>query len=684
MALSRRAMSSLGAILLLGQGPAVHAEAATPTVRQLVETTDIGSVSISPDGRQLVFRTERADVERNSYVLDWYSVDLSSGVARRIGGGGDPIYGDPGIVQSEPPIWTSDGRAIVFRALVDGAIGVWRAGLSGASMAPLIVRDADVETLALSPDGQTLVYKVGPSREQIESAERQEYDSGILVDSSVDLAQNLFRGGAINGRMATQRLVGYWFVRGGLMWRAPRQERRYDLSTGVDKAAGAPEPVPHFEAPSMTLAASASSERGDLAEATWDGRVGSIAAILKGDSTRLRCTEPLCTSGRISALVWRPGMRQLLITFTDRHRRQSLYLWDIGSNRLRLVVSSDGLLSGGRRNNIPCAVSASAAFCVAAAAGSPPMLERIDLDSGETRILFDPNAALRAAYTPAVEQLDWKTSDGTRIAGTLLTPTGTRLHSAPLFVNYYVCDGFLKGGEGDEWPIPALLDAGFAVACVNAAPFSGPQDGLATYRRGLDAVLALAALLEHRGLVDARRIAMGGFSFGSEVATWVATHSDLLAALSIASAQSDPAGYWFDSIGGGDRPRMIRKVWGLGRPEDTPARWALVSAALNAERISAPTLLQLPEQEARRIPEFYARLTQSRTPAELYAYPDEDHLKVQPRHRLAVYQRNLDWFRYWLQGYRDPDPSRANQYSRWDRLRERRKGLGEQIHHRQR
>jgi hypothetical protein len=42
---------------------------------------------------------------------------------------------------------------------------------------------------------------------------------------------------------------------------------------------------------------------------------------------------------------------------------------------------------------------------------------------------------------------------------------------------------------------------------------------------------------------------------------------------------------------------------------------------------------------------------------------------IQPRHRLAVFERNLDWFRYWLQGARDPDPAKADQYARWDRMR---------------
>jgi dipeptidyl aminopeptidase/acylaminoacyl peptidase len=164
---------------------------------------------------------------------------------------------------------------------------------------------------------------------------------------------------------------------------------------------------------------------------------------------------------------------------------------------------------------------------------------------------------------------------------------------------------------------------------------------------------------------------MGGLSHGSEIALWIASHSDLLAALSISSAQLEPANYWTNSVLGSDIPGTMRRVWRLGTPDETPRQWRLVSPALQATKIRSPILFQLPEQEARKIPELYARLARNGTPTELYAFPDEDHIKVQPRHRLAVYERNLDWFRYWLQDYRDPDPLKAIQYRRWDQLRQR-------------
>jgi hypothetical protein len=79
--------------------------------------------------------------------------------------------------------------------------------------------------------------------------------------------------------------------------------------------------------------------------------------------------------------------------------------------------------------------------------------------------------------------------------------------------------------------------------------------------------------------------------------------------------------------------------------------------------------MQLPEHEARYIPELFARLTRSTTPVDLYAFPQEAHNKFLPRHRLAVFERNLDWFRFWLQGYEDPDPAKAAQYVHWRAMR---------------
>src|SRR5690242_310143 len=179
------------------------------TVRDLVELTDIDSLSMSPDGRYAVFRSERADVALNSYVLRWHVVDLRTGTVRDIGSGGDPIYLDPGSVQPETALWASDNRTVIVRALIDGRVGLWRADVGGVGLVPLVNGDANVISYSLGPDRTFALYEVGATRDEVARAERREYDSGILVDRSVDLGQNLYRGGSIDGRMSSQRLAGY-------------------------------------------------------------------------------------------------------------------------------------------------------------------------------------------------------------------------------------------------------------------------------------------------------------------------------------------------------------------------------------------------------------------------------------------------------------------------------------------
>ena len=62
--------------------------------------------------------------------------------------------------------------------------------------------------------------------------------------------------------------------------------------------------------------------------------------------------------------------------------------------------------------------------------------------------------------------------------------------------------------------------------------------------------------------------------------------------------------------------------------------------------------------------------------ADLYVFAHEPHQKFQPRHKLAVYERNLDWFRFWLMGTEDPDPAKASQYAYWRLMRARASDLG--------
>ena len=646
------------ALLAASSTPAL----AGATLPELVEVADIASLSASPSGQKVVFRVERASIERNSYDLEWYVADIATGTARRIADGGKPIEGGIEPLSFETAAWSPDEQFVFYRAFVDGAIGIWRTAVDGSGSRPVVVTDADVENVTATADGAGLTYDLGPTREEIARAERREYDEGILVDRSVDINQNLYRGGWVNGRLSSQRLTGSWFSRAGLLWRAPRQRHRLDL---VSLEAQSLEAVTPAEA--VASATTVLEEPGRPVVRMEQTSAGPALEVESGDGP-VTCRDIACKE-RISAMAWRPRTDELAFTTRDGHFRQTLHLWNVRSGTVRTVLRADGLIAGSRTHMRPCAFTHEAAVCVAAGAVSPPRLERIDLISGERTVLFDPNPALRQRDTPRVEQLTWTLEDGREATGTLLLPPD--IHGpAPLFVGYYICPGYLRAATGDEYPLPALVDAGFAVGCLNMVPDEG--NNIAYYRAGLASVKAFVNLLAARGLVDPARVGMGGLSFGSEATMWVAMHSDLLAAASVASPQATPSDYWSTDLPGRGYAEEVRRSFGVGNPDEDPEGWRVISPALNTERIKAPLLMQLPENEARTEIEILARLARTPTPVELYAFPDENHMKFQPRHRLATYRRSLDWFRYWLQDYVDPDDAKAAQYTRWDALRQRR------------
>ena len=650
--------------------------AAQPTWAQrdalvaLTEVADIEGLALSPDGRKLAFRVQRPSVARNTYAIDWYVADLANGRITPVGDGGEVIY-DNGLIEFEAPVWSPDGRAFFRRALVGGRIGVWRTAADGSGSVEIVAGEADVESIAAAPDGRSLTYVTGPTRAEIEAAERAEYDDGILIDATIDTRQGLYRAAYSHGRLATQRLMGHWYSRAGLLWRAPRTRHHLDLATLRERASEPASAATLPTAPAVDTI-SAVGPTGVVAEAATASGEPPRLSILAPDGNRTDCRGASCASGRVVAIAWRPGRQQVVVTRQEMGFRQTLSVFDAATGRLRDVADGEGLLSGGRSEFAPCGVSEHYAMCVTASAASPPRIERIELDIGRRTVVFDPNRELREQRTPTVEQIAVPYGDGRDASLVLLTPSHRPKERLPLFVMYYHCPGYLRGGMGDEYPFGPMVDAGFAVACITYGPMKPGETAVDNYESAQTTVEAVVRLLDRRGLIDTRRIGMGGLSFGSEVTMWMAMKTSLLAAAAIASPQAGPSGYWQTAIRGRDAPDQYRTFWKAGSPDTDLDAWRRISPELNTDRIKAPLLMQLPEQEIVSTLQFYARMTNTPTPVELYAYPQESHTKLQPRHRFAVYRRNLDWFRYWLQGYRDPDPAIAAQYSRWDDLSARR------------
>lgn len=664
--------------------------AETISPRRLLEVTDLGNPVISPDGRYVAFRTERASVERNTYDSTWYVQALGGGSPPlRIANGGLPLREyNGGLVLPAPAIWSPDGKWIYYRAHLDGRISVWRAASDGSGARAVTPDLADVRDFALSSDGHTLTYSVGATWKAIGDAEESEYDHGIHIDDTVNIAAGLFRSSKVDGRPTTQRFVGPWFSMGPLLAKAPDRRMVIDLATMTTRS------------PSLSARGASPLTPADLSSHLHaiptkivqnpDG--GRIAVLLPGHRDKGRaysqyvelamlpdrhasqpifCTAKLCRHRDISNIQWRPRSDEVVFTVTSYDRAQSIYGWNVVTGVVRPIVLSHGLLNGSQYHwlNVPCGLSFDTLACVAAEADRPPRLEAIDVKSGRQRILFEPNKGLDAdiAATVPAKLLHWKDAQGREFTGQFFEARGASAgHPPPLFVNFYKCYGFLRGGVGDEWPFTTLAEDGISALCINAIP-EYRLDAAARYDQGRAAVESVVKLLSAEGRIDPTRVGMGGLSYGSEVTLWTLTHSDVVTAASVSGVSVTPTLYLLNSLRKVFRTQF-RQEWQLGSLKETPKRWREVSPTYQLDRIKAPILFQLPEQEYRMTLEYSLPLAQ-RAQGDIYVFPDETHNKFQPRHKLAVYARNVDWFRFWLQDYEDPDPVKTGQYRIWREMK---------------
>ena len=108
-----------------------------------------------------------------------------------------------------------------------------------------------------------------------------------------------------------------------------------------------------------------------------------------------------------------------------------------------------------------------------------------------------------------------------------------------------------------------------------------------------------------------------------------------------------------------------------GLAQDPRPFWHPMSMIMNANRICMPLLLQLSDDEYLGAVEPISVMREVGRPVDMIVFPGEHHVKWQPSHRLAIYERSVDWFDFWLKGRENPAPIDENEYQRWRLLRER-------------
>jgi dipeptidyl aminopeptidase/acylaminoacyl peptidase len=326
-----------------------------------------------------------------------------------------------------------------------------------------------------------------------------------------------------------------------------------------------------------------------------------------------------------------------------------------------------------------------------------PQIVAFDLASGSSWIVAKLNPEVDGLLLPKTEQITWTTSTGFKARGLLLLPPDYDPHrryplviedGSILYSGEFACDS--GASHVSSFARAILADAGIAYLVRywpgindwenNYYPKGYPGTlGEAAFKQ--DLVESAVKFLDQRQMIDPAKVGLIGFSRGGWYVEYALSHSHVSfkAATATDNVLYSMGEYWYwnnGNIASGEEGLYGGPPYGK-----TLKNWLDYSISFNLDKIHTPLLMEVmgygknyedPDQPPDNLAvhnEVFRGLSRLNKPVDYYYYPSEQHQPVHPQARIASLQRNVDWYRFWLQGFERPNPDDPSQYKRWEMMR---------------
>jgi dipeptidyl aminopeptidase/acylaminoacyl peptidase len=635
------------------------------TPDDLYRVEDLSDPQVSPDGLWVAYVVTLNDRESDEarsaiWMVSW---DGSQRLALTAAAEG-----------TAKPRWSPDGRYLAFLSTPAGSekAQILLLDRRGGEPHALTKVAGDIGEYAWAPDGKHLVFAMvqgdastAPKPLVIDALHFKQDEDGYL---RVGSARHLYLCDVADKRVDPLTAdpqfnedLPTWSPDGGQIAfirtheRGPDPDGREDIDVIEPVAGAAPRRIVRTLAPNNQ-------------KLEWSPD-GTLIAYLQGLEPKFNAY----IQDRLAVVAPAGGAARPL---TDRlDRAVTSYAFAADSASIIIAVEDDGAVYPARLDLASgsivrqYAATASTISALSSRAGHTVLLESSDaalaevsaLESGKLRRLTAHNAPLLAELQlGAVEDLRFKSRDGTEIHGLLVKP--------PSFVpgRKYPTVLWIHGGPNGQDEHSLALDGyqfepqmfaakGFVVLRVNYRGGSGRGSAFAKAifadwgHKEVEDLLAGVDYLVARGIADPDRLAVGGWSYGGILTDYtIASDTRFKAAISGAGSANQLATYGSDEY-------VLQYNNELGPPWRNTALWLKVSYPyFHADRIRTPTLFLGGEKDF-NVPinggeQMYQALRTLGVPAQLIVYPGQHHVFTRPSFVVDLAHRMEDWLDLYVTG----------------------------------
>ncbi len=642
------------------------------------EMESIGSPSISPDGKWVLFSRQWVDKLKDVTASNlWLASPLEGEAGKRSepGGGWRVRQLTEGTWRDSSPVWSPDGKRLAFLSDRDGTTQLYAMWMDTREIAKLTNLERAPSNVAWSRDGKRIAFTAfEQDKDPILPIKLPERPAGAQWAKGAVLVNRLSWNS--DGIGPTQPGTTQIFVLDAVLGGTPRKVTQVPYSFGA----------PEWSADGKRLYASATRVPDD----DWIRGAGEIYAIdvETGQMSALTNRHGPDTNPRsspdgkwiaYSGYDWRDytshlsslylmdpkgGNKRVLATGLANSPQGATWAPDSsgvyfllgkeGSTNL-WFASLDGKvtqlsrevhqLSGLSISNTGQAVAIRSSFT------RPGVLATFPAKSpGQRQTIADVNSdVLDGIKLSELEEIWYTSSDGLKVQGWLAKPANFEEGKKYPLVLWIHGGPWSMYGVGWSWTFQNFAAEGYGVLFtnprgstgygqdfVNGIQYSYPGKDYDDLMAGVDAALA-------KGWIDPKNLFVCGGSGGGCLTAWIVGHTDRFAA----AVSMRPVIDWYSFVGTTDGGRFwydqFRKL-----PWEDPMEHIVRSPLHYVGRVTTPTMVLTGEADLRtpisQSEEYYRALKLQKKETLLVRIPEEFHGFRRPSHSLMQQLYLMAWF----------------------------------------